>query len=76
MKNDLYITRHYLPVIITMRDGQVKDETDTIKVTFLYLNGDVCILSMESKMDSCNVNLPPYIIQNIVKRIKEKALTT
>jgi len=73
MKNGMYVTKHYLPVVITLSNGEVKDDMDTVQITFLYTNGDVVILSLESKLDNCLITLPSHVLANVLHKIKDKA---
>ena len=73
MKNGMYTTKHYIPVVVTMSDGETRDDMDTVQITFLYTNGDVVILSLESKLDNCLITLPQHVLNTVLHKIKDKA---
>lgn len=75
MKNGMYTMKHYLPVVMTMQGGETKDATDTLTVTFLYWSDEIHILTMSSKLDNGQVNLPPEMLHNMLEKMKEKAAT-
>lgn len=73
MNNGMYTVKHYQPVIVTMSGGDTKEEMDVISITFLYRNGDIVIISLNSKIERDYVNLPSNILKEIIQKIKDKA---
>jgi hypothetical protein len=73
MKNGIYTMKHHIPVVMTMQDGENKETMDVVTITFLYTSTDIHILSIVSKLDAGNINLPQSVLHDILHKMKEKA---